>query len=805
MKRNTLLALPLAALAALPSPALAETHYKLPPKDVVAMLDAPPTPQLEPSPGGDRALLVWSEGYPPLEVLAQPVLRIAGLRITPALGARQRTFRSTGIDILALDGRPLRSVRLPPGSRIGPPVWSHDGKRFAFTRDLADGVELWVADAATGAARAVPGLRVNDVLGGPLAWMPDSKRLLVRAVPRGRGPAPAEPKVPLGPVIDETAGKTSQVATFQDLLKDEHDERLFEHYGRTQLLAVDAASGTATPVGEPGLITAARPSSDGSALLVTRLRRPFSFHVGYTSFTRSLEVWDAAGKRLATVADLPVSDEVPRQGVPTGPRAVAWQPLVPATLVWAEALDGGDPLKKVPHRDRLMTLAAPFTGPPRELVKVQHRYTGLDWTARAGEALLSEFDRDRRWRTTYLVDLKAPESAPRKVFDLSTRDSYNDPGELVYEQRPSGEQVLVQDGDTVYLSGAGATPEGDRPFLDSLDLKSLKKERLFQSAAAADERFLDFAGGSRGRIFIRHESRSEPPNYFLVDLKGGPRQPLTDLKDPFPRLQGLKRELVKYTRQDGVPLSGTLYLPVDYQPGTRVPALVWAYPLEFSDADTAGQVRSSPHSFLRLGGASPLFLVTQGYAVLMDATMPVVGDPETVNNTYVEQIADNARAAVAKLDALGVVDPKRVLVGGHSYGAFMTANLLAHTDVFAAGIARSGAYNRTLTPFGFQSERRSFWEAPDVYMKMSPFSYANKINEPVLFIHGEADNNSGTFPIQSERLFAAIRGSGGTARLVMLPHESHGYRARESVLHTLAEMIEWADRWAKPKGANATR
>jgi dipeptidyl aminopeptidase/acylaminoacyl peptidase len=805
MNRKALPWLLPAAMAALASPAAAETRYKLPPREVVDILDAPATPQIELSPRRDRALLVWFESHPPLELLAQPVLRIAGLRITPGLGARQRTFRYTGIDVLTLDGGRTVSVALPKGARIGYPTWSHDGKRFAFTRDLADRVELWVADAASGAAHVVQGVQVNDVLGSPFAWMADGTRLLVRAVPRGRAAAPQQPKVPAGPIVDETAGKTSQVATFQDLLQDEHDEALFEYYGRTQLLEVRAETGAARHVGSPGLITAARVSPDGRALLVTRLRRPFSFHVPYNSFTRSVEVWDWDGKRLATVADLPVSDEVPRQGVPTGPRAVAWQSLAPATLVWAEALDGGDPLKKAPHRDRLMTLAAPFTGQPRELIKVQHRYASLEWTARAGEALVTEFDRDRRWRTTYLVDLGAATPAPRKVFDLSSRDAYNDPGDPVTQRQPGGEQILLQDGDTIYLAGEGATAEGNRPFVDAMDLKTLKKERLFQSDAGSDERFVGFVGDSRSRMLVRRESPSEPPNFFLVEAKGGARQKLTSFADPFPQLQSVKRELVKYNRADGVPLSGTLYLPVGYQPGTRVPALVWAYPLEYSDADTAGQVRSSPHSFLRLSGTSPLFLVTRGYAVLMDATMPVVGDPETVNNTYVEQITENAKAAVAKLDQMGVVDPKRVLVGGHSYGAFMTANLLAHTDVFLAGIARSGAYNRTLTPFGFQSERRSFWEAPDVYMKMSPFSHAHKINEPVLFIHGEADNNSGTFPIQSERLFAAIRGSGGTARLVMLPHESHGYRARESVLHTLAEMIDWADRWAKPQGGVADR
>jgi dipeptidyl aminopeptidase/acylaminoacyl peptidase len=777
--------------------ASAETRYRLPPREVVDILDAPATPQVSLSPRRDAVLLVSYENYPPLELLAQPVLRIAGIRITPALSSRQRTMRYTGIEVQGLDGgRPVR-VALPAGAKISFPVWSHDGKRFAFARDLADGVELWIADARTGAARAVPGLRLNDVLGAPLAWMSDNARLLVRAVPRDRGAPPPDRPVPAGPVIDETAGKRSQVATFQDLLKDEHDEALFEHYGRTQLVAVTAASGAVAPLGEPGLFSSVRLSPDGGYLLVTRLRRPFSFRVPFASFTRTVEVWDAAGRRVATVADLPVSDETPRQGVPTGPRSVDWQGLLPATLVWTEALDGGDPLKKVPHRERLMTQAAPFQEEPRELLKLKHRYSGVAWTARQGEALVYEYDRDRRWSTTHLVDLGARPPAPRTVFDLSARDSYNDPGEPVTETRANGDEVVLRDGDAIYLAGNGATPEGDRPFLDRLDLATLKKERLFHSAEGTAERFFGFVKEARDRVLIRHESPTEPPNYSLLALRDGTRQKLTDFPDPAPQLHGIKKELVKYNRQDGVQLSGTLYLPAGYTPGTRLPVLVWAYPLEYSDADTAGQIRSSPYAFTRLGGISPLFLVTQGYAVLMDATMPVVGDPETVNNTYVEQIADNARAAVAKLDALGVADPKRVLVGGHSYGAFMTANLLAHTDIFVAGIARSGAYNRTLTPFGFQSERRSFWEASDVYMKMSPFTHAHKINEPILLIHGEADNNSGTFPIQSERLFAAIRGSGGTARLVLLPHEAHGYRARESVLHTLAEMIEWADRWTK--------
>ena len=798
-KSKSLLAIVL-ALAALP--AAAQAPYKLPPKEVVALVDAPPPPQAVVSPTGDAVLLAQPEAYPPIALLAEPVLRLGGVRISPATGCRQRTFRFTGLQVQPVKGGAALRMPLPAGARTGLPVFSHDGRRFAFARDLADGVELWVGDTATGAARPIPGVRLDDVLGPAFAWT-GRGTLLARTVPAGRGEASRAPTVPIGPVVEETAGKVSQMATFQDLLRTPHDAALFEHYARAQLVIVDAAAGTAVPLGEPGLYTDVEPSPDGRYLLVERVKAPFSTRVPYFYFARATEVWDAAGSKVATVADLPVSDEIPRQGEPTGPRAIAWQPLVPATLLWLEALDGGDPLEKVPHRERVMTLAAPFAAAASEVTRLGQRFAGLDWTGRPGVALVTEYDRDRRWRTTSLVDLGAPASQ-KVLFDLSANDAYGDPGEPVMQTRPSGERVALQDGDAIFLAGDGASETGDRPFLDRFSLGTLKKERLFRCDEGRFETFLAFAGASRSQALLRSESKTDPPNLYVVDLATGARRKLTDARDPTPELTRVTKELVKYARKDGVPLSGTLYLPPGYTPGTRLPALVWAYPLEYSDPATAGQVRGSTHTFPRVTGPSPLAFLTQGYAVLMDATMPVVGDPETMNDTYVEQITQAAEAAIDVLDAKGVVDRRRVVVGGHSYGAFMTANLLAHTDLFAAGIARSGAYNRTLTPFGFQSERRSFWEAPELYLRVSPFTYAHKINEPILLIHGEADDNSGTFPIQSERLYQALRGNGGTARYVVLPNEAHGYRARESVLDTLAEMIEWADRWAKNREAPAT-
>jgi dipeptidyl aminopeptidase/acylaminoacyl peptidase len=783
----------------------AQTPYKLPPKAVVDILDAPPTPIVLVSPANDAMLVVDYRPHPSIELLAQPFLKLGGIRINPELNSRQRRTEYTRLSVnWILQGKTVE-IELPAEARVGIPTWSHDGAKLAFTRDLTDGVELWVADAATGKAKAIEGIRVSDVLTSPFEWMSDNTHLLAQLVPTGRGKAPEAPRVPIGPIVEETSGKFSKVWTYQDLLQNPHDEALFEYYAAAQLAVVNSSTGEAKKIGAPAMIESAELSPDENFLLVTKLKRPFSYNVPYYYFTRSTQVWDPDGKLITTIADLPISDEVPPQGVPTGPRGVQWQPLHKATLLWVEALDGGDPLRKVPHRDKLMRFSVPFSGTPTEIMKIQHRFSRLDWTAWRDEVLLTENDRDRRWRTTSFLNLTNPVKTRKVIFDLSMRDAYNDPGRPVNETRPNGETVFVQDGDWIYLSARGASPKGDRPALDRFNLKTLEKRRLFHCRENTYEQFIAFVGNNRNTILTRYESQTEPPNYIVVDLQRNKRTALTDFKDPAPQLSGLKKELVKYHRADGVPLSGTLYLPSGYETGEKLPLVIWAYPLEYSDPGTAGQVRASPHSFTFLYGTSPLFFLTQGYAVLMDATMPVVGDPETMNNTFVEQIVAAGKAAVDKLDSMGVIDRNRVLISGHSYGAFMTANLLAHSDYFAAGIARSGAYNRSLTPFGFQSERRSFWEAPDIYMKVSPFTHANKINEPILLIHGQADNNSGTHTMQSERLFDAIKGNGGTVRLVLLPHESHGYVARESVLHTLAEMFEWANKYVKNrKGVTGT-
>ncbi len=513
----------------------------------------------------------------------------------------------------------------------------------------------------------------------------------------------------------------------------------------------------------------------------------------HSRFARVIEVLDREARVVRVVADQDVAEEIPIGGVRTGARDVQWHAQAPATLVWVEALDEGDPKRKVPHRDRVMMHAAPFADVPTERARVKHRLTSLVFTEQPGQALLTEYDRDLRWTTTWLHDLEGKGAEPRKLVDRSVHDAYGDPGRPVTRVREDGTEVVVVSEGSLYLSGNGASPRGDRPFLARMSLSDGKIERLWESEEGTHTRFVSFVDpGDHQTFLVCGETPESPPNYFVVSPSG--QRKLTDFPHPHPRIPSLEKRLLEYKRRDGVPLSAELYLPVGYQEGQRVPLLVWAYPVEYTDGDTAGQVRAAPYRFARLEGTSPLMFVTQGYAV-MDAAMPIVGDPETMNDTFVRQIVWAAEAAIDAAAAEGVADRDRVAVGGHSYGAFMAANLLAHSDLFRAGIARSGAYNRTLTPFGFQNERRTLWEAPEVYVAVSPLFAADRIRAPLLLVHGEVDDNSGTFPLQSQRLFAAIQGNGGIARLVLLPHEAHGYQARESVLHVVAESFEWLHRW----------
>lgn len=800
------------------APASPATGYSQPPKNVLDVMNAPSPAQPLANPARDHLLLVTMQDYPAIARVATPFLKLAGVRIEPKNHSRHDTRSGYGItpcvrslDLVTVADSQKKAIALPPKACPGVPQWSADGQRFAFENIAENSVELWVGDVKSGAVRRIPGVRLNPMFDNALQWMPDQKRLLVKRVPETQGKAPAQPEVPPGPRIQQSDGKSGQSSTYEtrDTLTGPYDEQLFDYYGQSQLALVDVVSGKVANIGKPALYTDLDTAPDGQHLLVSKLRRPYSYLVTYERFPHDVEVWQLAAKApvIRPIASLPLAERVPVHGEPLGPRDFAWRQNEAATLVWAEALDGGDWQVKVPARDKVMMLRAPFQGAPVEILRTEQRFAGFTWGERPETALLTEFDQNRHWMRGFLVNVDDAKQAHKLLWDLSTDEKYANPGRPVMRRLANGAVVLRQQGDEIFLAGNGASPAGDRPFLDKLDLKSLKSERLFRSDTTHYEQFLGFAGKDSTRFLTWSQSTIDPPNAFLRTLGArneaaageavfsSERKAVTHQADPTPEVRAIQKRLVKYKRADGVDLSFTLYTPPGYKEGTRVPTILYAYPLDYADAGAAGQVSGSQATFTRLRNYRLLLLA--GYAIIDNAAFPVIGDPKKAYDNYMEQLVGDAKAAVDEAVRLGVTDPERVGVTGHSHGALMTANLIAHSSLFRAGVATSGSYNKTLTPFGFQSERRSVWEAPEVYQKVSPFFYADKIKTPLLIVHGEDDANPGTTPLQGVKLFEAIRGNGGTTRLVMLPHEPHWYASLESNEQLIYEMITWFDKYVK--------
>jgi len=800
-------------------PAVAQTGYDQPPKYILDVMRAPSPPSPVVSPAGDRLLLVSMQDYPSIARVATPFLRLAGVRVEPknhskhdTPGGYGITACATGYELVHVPDGAKTPVTLPAGACPGTPVWSADGKRFAFTNIAAESVELWIGDAKTGEVHAVAGARLNPMFGDEMHWMPDQKTLLVKLVPEGMGAPPPEPVMPIGPSIQETGGEKGQSSTYEtrDTLGNKHDEDLFDYYADSQVALVDVGTGAITPVGKAGNYDSVDAAPDGQHVLVSAIHKPYSYVTTYNHFPQEIEVWDVSdrsGVKVHTIASLPLADRVPIRGVPLGPREFSWRPTDPATLLWAEALDGGDWNVNAPARDKVMLQKAPFTATAVEIARTEQRYEGFDWSEKPSVAFLNEYDNNKHMRRTSIVDVDDLQQKPKSLWYLSTDERYADPGDPVMRRLANGFKVIRQDGDSIYLDGVGSSTDGDRPFLDRLNLKTLKSERLFRCDQSSYEFFVSFAGPDARTFLTWRQSPVDPSNVFERTL-GKPSAAgageavfastsvaVTHIPDPTPAVRAIKKRLVKYKRADGMDLSFTLYTPPDYKEGTRVPAILYAYPADYADPSKAGQVSGSQETFTRLRQYRLLLLA--GYAIIDNASFPIVGNPKRAYDTYLEQLVADAKAAVDEAVRLGVADPNRIGVTGHSHGALMTANLVAHSDLFRAGVATSGSYNKTLTPFGFQNEQRSVWEAQDVYLKVSPFFFADKLKTPLLLIHGAEDANPGTTTIQSVKMFEAIRGNGGTARLVLLPHEPHWYTAMESNEQEVYEMLRWFDKYVK--------
>ncbi|HYN79901.1 MAG TPA: prolyl oligopeptidase family serine peptidase [Gemmatimonadaceae bacterium] len=798
LARFGLFAAPLALVAQQPA------TYNQPPAPIPQMLDAEPLPAVSLSPQRNRMLLQRRAALPGIEEISTPYLALAGDRVSPRTNGSWYETSIKALAIRNIDGSSEIQIASPPRGNIISSLWSPDGRNVAFIVRTDSALNLWVADAETGKSLQLTRWNVNGAVFLPCSWATTTS-LLCRMVIPNRASAPKAPEIPNGPVIQETeAAPAAGTATFQNLLQNQTDEARFDYYYATQLASI-ALDGNVSAIGKPGIYITSRPSPDGQWILVQALHRPWSYQVPRFRFPTRTVIWSADGRVARTLADVGLQDRVPNASgaVATGLRQPSWRADAPATVVWVEALDNGDPAKSVPRRDRVLALAAPFTGDPQALIEVANRFGSIIW-GRDNLAIVDEYWDKTRKAITWTVDPSRPGSAPKLLWDRSYEDAYTNPGTFATTAGRFGHQVLftTRDESKAFLIGLGASPAGDRPFLDRFDFSKSKSERLWRSEAPHYEQPIVLLDADKVRFLTRRESLTEVPNYFIRDPSGGNRAlvAVTQFKDPGPQFAGVAKQLITYRRDDGIQLSATLYLPPGYDKSKGpLPFLFWAYPQEFKSASAASQVTGSPYRFTRPTGMSHLFMLTQDYGVLDNPTMPIVGEGDKEpNDSYVTQLVASAKAAVDKVVGMGVADRNRIAVGGHSYGAFMTANLLAHSSLFRAGIARSGAYNRTLTPFGFQAEDRNYWKARDVYMTMSPFNYADSLSAPILLIHGMADDNQGTFPVQSERFFAALKGNGKKARLVMLPAEPHGYRARQSLGHTLWEMTQWLDKYVKP-------
>lgn len=772
--------------------------YQTPPKELADLLLAKPTPSVSVDSKGEWMLLIERNNYPSVEEMAQPELRIAGLRINPNNFSPSRQNFINNLTLKNIkSGKSYPISGLPKNLLAANVSWSPNEKKIAFTNNTSTLVELYVVDVLTQKANKINKTNLNTVIGNAFTWS-DDQTIFYQTIVSPASMLPKKSLMPKGPTVQENLGKSAPSRTYQDLIKTPYDEDLFEFLATSQL--VKNVNGVETKIGKPSITNTFSLSADNKYFLSRTIKKPFSYLVPAFGFNSTVSIYDNTGKLVKVLAELPSSELSPSgfDNIMNVPNRFDWRDDEAATITWSMPLDSGKYKNKMDYHDIVYMLKAPFTSTPIELCKTKYRYAGITW----GNAEVAFVRENLQSKQVNKISKLNPSTGIMEIlFERSNNDAYNSPGNPVLAKNKFSRNVIeIIDNKILLNNTTGSSPKGDLPFLSSYNLTTNETKQLWRCNEESFEMITDVVDAEKMIVLTRRETQTDVPNYFLKNLINNTTQQLTNFENPYPQMIGVKKEKVLYKRADGVDLTGNLYLPKGYDAikDGPLPVIIWAYPREFENAKDAAQIRGSNYTFTRINYGSPIFWVTQGYAILDNAEMPIVGvEGKKPNDNFIDQLQMNAEAAINYLSKLGVGDKNRVAVGGHSYGAFMTANLLAHTSLFKAGIARSGAYNRTLTPFGFQNEDRTYWQAPELYFNMSPFSYADKIKTPLLMIHGEMDNNSGTFPIQSERLYNAIKGHGGTVRFVLLPYESHGYTGKENLLHLLWEENNWLEKYVK--------
>ncbi len=803
MKRVAFLIL----LTAMLSPILTaqlKLDYQKPSEEILKLVDVPLAPSVLLDDKQEHMLLLYRDAFKSIEELSRKEMRLGGLRIDPVtnIGSRTRYYNALKVKNLVEEDSEIKEVSgLPEAPKLTNFTWSPDQQKMAFTHTTSTGVELWVLDIQSAIVSKLTEATINANMGDAINWFEDSQAILVKMISsRREALIDVSSAVPGGPTISVADGKKAQNPTYQDLLQNPNDEHNFEQLALSELHKVTLDGSSEEWLGS-AMYDGISFSPNGDYVMITSIEKPFSYLVPFYRFPSNTTIYTRGNEKVETVLESPLIEDLPQgfMAVEKGRRNLSWRDDLPATLVFAMALDEGDPENKVAFRDEVFQLDPPFNGTPVSLLKTINRIGRIQWCSE--EVAIA---RDQWWNNrntkTYLFNPSDASVPPVILYDRNSQDRYSDPGRFVTQRNAYGNYTLTIHKNKLFLIGRGYSEKGQFPFLDQLNLKNLETERLYQSEYTDRLENLNQYDLENSRLLVRIESPTDYPNYYFRDLKKNELQQITAFENPFKSIQDVHKEVITYKRDDSLELSGTLYLPVGYdmEKKEKAPMILWAYPREFKDKSSAGQTTANPNRFTAPNYGSPIYWVAKGYVILDGAAFPIVGEgDEEPNDTFRKQLVANAKAAIDAVDALGYIDPAKVAVGGHSYGAFMVANLLSHSDLFAAGIARSGAYNRTLTPFGFQSEERTYWEAPEVYYNMSPFMHADKMKTPLLLIHGEADNNSGTFPLQSIRYFNGLKGLGSTVRLVMLPKESHGYRAKESILHMLWEQDQWLETYLK--------
>ncbi|MES2576328.1 MAG: prolyl oligopeptidase family serine peptidase [Bacteroidota bacterium] len=779
-------------------------NYQKPSKSIADLADYERAPSVSMDTKKEYMLLTYRNTYKSLDDLNQDELRLGGLRINPVTNISSTVTYINNLKLRKIkEKEEVQVAGLPTNPRISNISWSPNDKKILFSHTTATGVELWFIDVVSAKATKLTAANVNANLGNPFSWMNDNETILVKMLPKNRAALlDAKKDLPTGPIISNADGAKSQNRTYPDMLKNKNDEINFENIITSELYKINL-NGTATLFKNADMYAGESFSPDGNYIMLTTIQKPFSYIVPLNRFPSKSVVYDKTGNEVKVVNEVPLTEIIPKgfMAVRKGKRNMSWRADKPATLVFAEALDAGDPANKVEFRDEVFLWNAPFDAAATSLVKTPQRYSRMIW-GNDNVAIVSDEWYDTRNTKTYLINPSNPSQAPKVISDRNSQDVYSDLGNFETRKNQYNRYVLAIENDNAYLIGDGFTKNGQFPFISEFNLKTLQSNRLYTSTYTdKKEDLLEIEDFKKGTVLVQIQSKNEYPNYYLRNIKQKNKlTPITAFKNPFESIKNVSKEVIKYKRKDGVELSGTLYLPVGYDKAKKekMPLLIWAYPAEYKDKNSAGQSTQNPNEFTFPSYGSFVYWVTKGYVVLDDAAFPIIGEGTTEpNDNFMTQLVDNAEAAINAVDALGYINRKKVAVGGHSYGAFMTANLLTHSNLFACGIARSGAYNRTLTPFGFQTEQRNYWETPEVYNTMSPFMNADKMKTPMLLVHGEADNNPGTFTLQTERYFQALKGLGAPARMVILPKEAHSYVAKENILHLLWEQDQFLEKYLK--------